>query len=74
MSKYTVRAYEDKNAHDVNIVGVYRDLGNGAEEWVADFRSMAAATVFSLLMERQGTMGEWRDRVMREVSDNGGRD
>jgi len=77
ISGYTVRAVavhgnrqdvvsDDK---DANMFDVHMGCGDGNREWVASFRSREEATVFCRLMERQGAVGEWRDRVMREATD-----
>jgi len=80
ISGYTVRAVavhgnrqdvvsDDK---DANMFDVHMGCGDGNREWVASFRSREEATVFCKFMERQGAVGEWRDRVMREATDGKG--
>jgi len=79
MNKHTVRAVANRDGNmetvyddsDAEVFGVYRVCDDGTQEWVADFGKdrKAEAVVFRKLMERQGVMGEWRDRVMQEAID-----
>ena len=76
MGGYTVRAVAvHGNRQDVvsddkvaNMFDVHMGCGDGNREWVASFRNREEATVFCTFMERQGSVGEWRDRVMREAA------
>ena len=78
MNKYVMRAVADRDGNmetvddkDAEMFGVYEILDDGTQEWVADFGKgrKAEAVVFCRLMERQGVMGEWRDRVMKDAID-----
>ena len=77
MNKYVVRAVADRDGHvetvfddkEADFFGAYKILDDGTQEWVADFATRGHATAFCRFMERQGAVGEWRDRVMREAVD-----
>ena len=78
MSKYVMRAVVERDGNietihddkDAEMFGVYEIRDDGTQEWVADFgkKRKAEAVMFCKIMDRQGIMGEWRDRVMREAA------